>query len=102
MAEEKITTIDLMDEEGNKFSFEPLLTFDVDDEFYIAMLPMQPIDDFEEDEVLIMRIKEDEEGGETYLPIESQEELNMLWDIFQEIYYAEDDEEYDDEEADAE
>ena len=40
-------------------------------------------------EVLIMRIKEDGENGDMYLPIESEQELDELWEIFQQLYYSE-------------
>lgn len=97
MDKDKADLIELMDEDGKKFVFEHLLTFEVDDNFYIAMTPNEPFDGFDTDEVLIMRIKENENGEDTYLPIETQEELDMLWDIFQDIYYADDEEEDEDE-----
>lgn len=82
----EVDTVELMDEDGKKYVFENLLTFDVDDDFYIAMTPLEATDEFAMDEVFIMKVVEDEEG-ESYLPIESQEELDALWNIFQDLYY---------------
>ncbi len=90
---EEITKIEMLDEDGNKIEFEHLLTFEVEDEFFIAFTPIGKFQDFEEGEVLIMRIEEDEENGEVYLPIETEEELESLWNIFQELYYEDEDEE---------
>lgn len=95
MAIEDLDLIELMDDEGNKLSFEHLLTFEVEDEFFIAITPVNDMEDFKEGEVLIMRVNEDGEDGELYTPIESQEELDSLWEIFQQLYYE------DEEEADA-
>ena len=93
MAEEKVNEeidiVELMDENGTKYSFENLLTFEVDDDFYIAFTPLEATDEFEMDEVFIMKVVEDGEGGESYLPIENQAELDVLWDIFKDLYYGE-------------
>ncbi len=86
----EVDTVELMDEDGKKYVFENLLTFEVDDDFYIAMTPMEATDEFAMDEVFIMKVVEDEEG-ESYLPIESQEELDALWNIFQDLYYEDED-----------
>ena len=93
MATEDLDLIELMDDEGNKLSFEHLLTFEVENEFYIAITPAIDMEDFKEGEVLIMRVNDDGEEGEIYTPIESQEELDSLWEIFQQLYYADDDDE---------
>lgn len=78
--------IEMVDEEGGVFEFEHLLTFEVDGDYFLAFTPFEPTGEFNVGEVLIMRIGEDEDGEEVYLPIESQEELDELWEIFQDIY----------------
>ncbi|MEG2882069.1 MAG: DUF1292 domain-containing protein, partial [Christensenella sp.] len=85
MAEEEIELIEMQDEDGNVLKFEHLLTFEVDDNFYVAFTPTEKMEEFDVDEVLIMRVKEDEEG-DMYLPIETEEELDELWEIFQQLY----------------
>ncbi len=87
MDKEDLDLIELMDDEGNKLSFEHLLTFEVENDFFIAITPAQDMEDFKEGEVLIMRVGDDGEDGEIYTPIESDEELNSLWEIFQQLYY---------------
>ncbi|MEG0257113.1 MAG: DUF1292 domain-containing protein, partial [Christensenella sp.] len=92
MAEEEIELIEMQDEDGNVLKFEHLLTFEVDDNFYVAFTPTEKMEEFDVDEVLIMRVKEDEEG-DMYLPIETEEELDELWEIFQQLYYEDEEDE---------
>jgi uncharacterized protein YrzB (UPF0473 family) len=92
MANEDLDLIELLDDEGKKLSFEHLLTFEVEEDFFIAITPVAEMEDFKEGEVLIMRVNDDGEDGEVYTPIESQEELDKLWEIFQELYYEDEDE----------
>ena len=94
---EELNLIEMQDEDGNVLKFEHLLTFEVDEDFYVAFTPIEKMAEFDVGEVLIMRIKEDE-NGDVYLPIESEQELDELWNIFQQLYY-EGDEEGDDEDT---
>ena len=91
MAEE-LNLIEMMDDEGNILKFEHLLTFEVENDFFIAFTPVEKMAEFDVGEVLIMRIQEDDEHGDVYVPIETEEELDRLWGIFQEIYYEDEDE----------
>lgn len=86
MSEEEMELIEMQDEDGNVLKFEHLLTFEVDEEFYVAFTPVEKMDEFDVGEVLIMRIREDEDG-DAYLPIETEQELDELWAIFQQLYY---------------
>ena len=88
--------IELTDENNKTVQFEHLMTFEHDDEYFIAMLPIHEEDGYAMDEVLLMQIEEGEEE-DSFLPIESEEKLEELWEVFQQYYY-EDDEEEDEEE----
>ncbi len=92
---EELNLIEMQDEDGNVLKFEHLLTFEVDEDFYVAFTPIEKMEEFDVGEVLIMRIKEDEDG-DVYLPIESEQELDELWNIFQQLYYEGDEEGDDD------
>ena len=81
--------IALTDDEGNEVEFECLMTFDYGDHFYASLLPVVPLKDFEEGEVLIMRLEE--EGEESvFSPVESEEELEAAWNEFIRLYEEED------------
>ena len=77
---------EMVDEDGGVYEFEHLLTFAVEDEYFLAFSPIEDMEEFSVSDVLIMRIGEDEDGEEVYLPIESNEELQELFEIFKEIY----------------
>lgn len=81
--------IEMVDEEGGVYEFEYLMTFEVDGDYFLAFTPFEPTGDFNVGEVLIMRIGEDTDGEEIYLPIETQEELDMLWDVFRKRFAEE-------------
>jgi len=95
--EMKDNIIELADEDGNPIKFELLLTFDYNGSFYVAMLPQEPLEDMGEDEVLLMRIKEEDEE-DVFYPIEDEKELEAVWQAFLDIYYSEEDEDEDPEE----
>lgn len=97
---ERDDILEMVDEDGNVLEFEHLLTFEVEDEYFLAMTSAEDTELYHPDEVLIMRIEEDEDGEETFLPIESDEELEELWEIFLSLY--EEDEEDEEEEEDPE
>ena len=92
MNEEEMNLIEMQDEDGTVMKFEHLLTFEVDEDFYVAFTPIEKMEEFDVGEVLIMRIREDDEG-DVYLPIETEKELDELWAIFQQLYYEDDGEE---------
>ncbi|MGI6153983.1 MAG: DUF1292 domain-containing protein [Christensenellaceae bacterium] len=90
---EEAGIIELMDDEGNVMKFEHLLTFEVEDQFFVAFTPTEKFEEFDVGEVLIMRIEEDENDEDMFVPIETEEELDKLWEIFQQLYYEEEEEE---------
>lgn len=62
--------------------FYHLATLDVDHKWYIVMQPVEPLPDIGEDEVLIYEIVTDKAGESTFKPIESEEELQKVFDEF--------------------
>ena len=96
--EENNNIIQLQDEDGNNVDFEHLLTFEYGEKFYVALLPVEPMEDMEDGEVLLFRLEEtDDEEGDLLLPIETEEELEGAWNAFMEIYYEDDEEEEEEE-----
>ena len=57
---------------------------------YICLVPAEPMEDVEEDELVIMRIETDEEGNDYYVTIDSDEELEEVFDKYLEIAEADD------------
>ena len=82
--------VELVDEEGNEVTFEHLMTLEHKGRSYICLVPAEPMEDVEEDELVIMRIETDEEGNDYYATIDSDEELEEVFDKYLEIAEADD------------
>lgn len=85
MAKERTTNIDENDEivtltydDGSQEDFYSLAELDYQGKWYIYLQPVEPEEDFDEDEVLIYELAQDEKGEEIFLPVEDEELLNAL------------------------
>ena len=76
--------IETVDENGNKVSFELLDIVTVDDVEYALLLPSEPADDDDENEVLVMRLKKDGEEF-TFEAIEDDEEFDKVAQYIEEV-----------------
>lgn len=81
--EEDMSIISLTDEQGNEVEFELLDVVPYNGQEYIAIIPVAE-DEEESQMVQLYRIVPDEDGeSETYMGIESEEELDAVYDEFQ-------------------
>ncbi len=79
--------VSVIDEEGKEHVFEELDRIETDKGRYVALLPLpeNPEKITEEENELILLKVEEEEKGETYLcPIEDEEEFTEVGNIFEE------------------
>ena len=86
--DEHSNIIELIDEEGKTLSFEYLMTLDYGENEYVILTPLEPYDDSDEltgDEVVILRVEQDENGDDIYVSIEDEKELDKVFDAFSEI-----------------
>ncbi len=81
----------MIDEEGTEVRFLHIMTFDFENSFYVALTPEETVDGIENGEVLLMEIVEEEDGEETYAPIEDEEKLDKIWEEFERLYYEDED-----------
>ncbi len=81
----------MIDEEGTEVRFLHIMTFDFESSFYVALTPEESVDGIENGEVLLMEIIEDEDGEETYAPIEDEAKMDKVWDEFERLYYEDED-----------
>ncbi len=101
------------EETGEEVEFTLVAMLEDEDsgKVYAYLEPNQPVEGFEEGDLLINEVVFDEDGNESYLPIESEEELDRAFKLFDDDYYetfgmhcdgsdGEDDEEDDEEEDD--
>ena len=85
--------IELVDEDGNDVRFEHIMTLEHNGGVYICLVPVDPMEDVAEDELVIMRIETDEEGNDFYATIDDEAELDAVFEKYLEIAEADDEEE---------
>ena len=78
----------LVDEDGEEVIFEHLMTLEHKGKTYICLVPAEPMEDVEEDELVIMRIEPDEDGNDMYVTIDDEKELNQVFDRYLQIAEA--------------
>lgn len=82
--------VTLVDEEGKEISFEMLDRVNYEGNDYIVLLPIEEMENEDEEaEVIILRI-EDRDGEEVYVGVEDEEELENVFEIFQSRFEDED------------
>ena len=84
--------VELVDDDGNEVRFEHLMTLEHKGGVYICLAPAEPMEDVAEDELVIMRIQQDAEGNDFYSTIDSEEELNEVFEKYLEIAEADEEE----------
>ena len=89
---EREDIVELVDEEGNDVRFEHIMTLEHKGKVYICLVPVDPMDDVEEDELVIMRIETDDNGNDVYATIDDDAELDDVFEKYLEIAEADDEE----------
>lgn len=87
---ERDNIVELVDEDGNEVDFEHLMTLEHEGKQYVLLVPIEPMDDVGEDEVVILQIDTDEAGNDIYATVEDDEILDDVFEKYLEI--VEDDE----------
>ncbi|MDR1939770.1 MAG: DUF1292 domain-containing protein [Clostridiales bacterium] len=76
--------VTLYDEELQKdVDFEEVAAINYNDKLYVFLTPVEPNENIEEGEVIIMEVAEDEEGEETLLAVTDEKLLDEIFDEFQ-------------------
>jgi hypothetical protein len=86
MDEELNNIVELIDENNELITFEYLMSLDYDGKEYIALMPLNQDTDSVEDEIVILRVEQDEEGNDYYAAIEDDEELEDVFDAVNQVY----------------
>ena len=89
---EREDIVELVDEDGNDVRFEHIMTLEHKGGVYICLVPVDPMEDVAEDELVIMRIETDDEGNDVYTTIEDDAELDEVFEKYLEIAEADDEE----------
>jgi len=89
---EREDIVQLVDEDGNEVDFEHLMTLEHKGNAYICLVPVEPMEDVGEDELVILRIETDEEGNDYYATVEDDDELDEVFEKYLEIAEADEEE----------
>ncbi len=76
----------LLDDDGNEIEYEMIDAVEVDDQKYVALLPVPDESEevLDEDYQIVMLKMAPEEEGDYLLTIDNEEEFNKVWAIFEE------------------
>lgn len=80
--EEKEEVIVLTDEKGEEHEFTLIDVLQVDGKEYAVLLPPEDEDD---DEAVILRLETDEQGNDTLVDIDSEEEFDRVAEAWDEL-----------------
>lgn len=83
MNEEDISILSLTDEDGNEVEFELLDSVDYEGAEYLIL---QPMDEEDAVEVLILEVESHADGTENYLSVEDEDTLSAVFAIFRERF----------------
>ena len=85
---EQDDVVELVDEDGNAVRFEHLMTLEHEGRPYICLVPLDPMEDVSEDELVILRIETDAEGNDFYATVDDDAELDAVFEKYLEIAEA--------------
>ena len=87
MEEETTNIVELVDENNEILSFEHIMTLDYDGCEYVVLAPITKMDDtLDDEEVVILRVEQDENGDDYYASIEDDNELDEVFAAVTEVY----------------
>ena len=89
---EREDIVELVDEDGQAVRFEHLMTLEHEGKPYICLVPVDPMEDVGEDELVILRIETDADGNDVYATVEDEKELDAVFEKYLEIAEADEDE----------
>jgi len=85
MDAERDDIVVLIDEDGEEVEFEHIDTIEMNGNEYVVLVPLEEEEDDgqEEEEVVILRVEHTEDGEDTFVTIEDDDELEEVFDEFQ-------------------
>ena len=84
MSEERDDIVVLVDENGEEVEFEHLDTIEMNGSEYVILLPLEEEEEEEAntDEVVILKIEHSDNGEDSFISVEDEDELNSVFEEF--------------------
>ncbi len=85
MEDERDDIVVLVDENGDEVEFEHIDTIEMNDNEYVVLAPLEEESDEEDEdeEVIILKIEHNEDGEDSFVTIEDDDELEEVFNEFQ-------------------
>ncbi|HOO22314.1 MAG TPA: DUF1292 domain-containing protein [Clostridia bacterium] len=84
LIQEEDEIVTLTYDDGSQEDFYDIAELDYEGKWYIYLQPVEPSDEFAEDEVIVYEIAEDDSGEEIFLPVEDDALMQKLVDMLNE------------------
>lgn len=85
MEEERDDIVILVDEDGEEVEFEHIDTIEMNGNEYVVLAPLEEEDaeESDEEEVIILKIEHNEDGEDSFVTVEDDDELDEVFEEFQ-------------------
>ena len=85
MEDERDDIVVLVDENGEEVEFEHIDTIEMNGNEYVVLAPLEEeeADEKDEEEVIILKIEHGEEGEDSFVTVEDEDELDEVFEEFQ-------------------
>lgn len=81
--EERDDIVVLVGEDGEEVEFEHIDTVELNGNEYVVLLPLEEEQENEEvDEVIILKVEHNEEGEDSFVTVDDEDELNEVFEEF--------------------
>ncbi|EGD49766.1 protein of unknown function DUF1292 [Ruminiclostridium papyrosolvens DSM 2782] len=80
--EERDDIVVLLGEDGEEVEFEHLDTIEMEGNEYVILLPLEEQENEEVDEVVILKIEHNDDGDDSFITVDDEEELNRVFEEF--------------------
>lgn len=81
MADERDDLVVLVDDNGDEVEFEHLDTIEMNETEYVVLLPVIQEDE-ETDEVVILKLQHGDDSEDSFISVEDDDELKLVFDEF--------------------
>lgn len=87
-SDDETVIVTIAPETSEEFDVEIIAALEIEelDKEYVAVLPIKPTDDIPEDELILFRYSEDEEGNPEFEGITDDEELQSVASAFEQYF----------------
>ena len=87
MEEERDDIVTLVDENGEEVEFELIDTVEMNGNEYVVLAPLEEDEydetDEDDEEVIILKVEHNEDGEDSYVTVEDNDELDAVFEEFQ-------------------